>query len=151
MRWVTRTTHLQRETRGGGGKGAQPLEAAPRWPGGGLQSNFAGGDKGPDPGPRGISGFCFHSVRSNPYLGVVPAQSPGQPPCVVENPGGSLPQPVMDTTPGHSLFWKFLEKCTENRQKDLQCVSCGVLFTFTLLGKTHLSQKAISEVQFLPN
>lgn len=54
----------------------------------------------------------------------------------------------MDTTPGHSLFWKFLEKCTENRQKDLSA-SPAVSYLLSLLGKTHLSQKVISEAQFL--
>lgn len=94
----------------------------------GLESNCRE-DKGPNPGPQRDL-WLVSSVRSNPCLRVAAGSPQANPLCVVE-PQGKPSTAIMDTTPGHSLFWKISGEVHRKHARRPQCVSCGVLFTLT--------------------
>lgn len=93
----------------------------------GLQSNCRG-DKGPDPGPQRDLWLLFHSVRSNPYLGVGAGSPQANPPCVVE-PQGKPSTARNGHNPRPFPFLEILgEVRTENRQKDLSASSLRPIY-----------------------
>lgn len=136
-------THLQRRRPEAGWGGVPPATPKLLDHGGqeGLQSNCRE-TKALIQARRGISGFCFHSVRSNPYLGVGARQSPGQP-----TVRGGAPREAFHSPYGHNPRpFPFLEILGEVHRKQAEKTSVRLLRCpiYSLLGKTHLSQKAIS-------